>query len=44
MHQILVWEWGKKVVKLVAKWVSTTKTTRQDLKVAQGIKKGHDKV
>jgi hypothetical protein len=28
----------------MAKWVSTTKTTKQALKVTQGIKKGLDKV
>jgi hypothetical protein len=35
---------GRKVVKPLAKWVSTTKTTRQALKATQGTKKGFDKV
>ncbi len=35
---------GRRVVKPMVKWVSTTKTTKQALKATQGIKKGLDKV
>jgi putative component of membrane protein insertase Oxa1/YidC/SpoIIIJ protein YidD len=35
---------GRRVIKPMAKWVSTTKTTRQALKATQGTIKGFDKV